>query len=140
MKTLILYLILVGLPALGVSQIIRVGERIKPPVSLSGSWRLVATPDPICNRSGPDTLSLHVSQSGPALDIRFTRGVHLEGKMEGDGFQAAGRTRVRMRGEVIRDSSEYQLRGTISGAPCPKATDTRMVGLRIHHAGRASGD
>jgi hypothetical protein len=131
MKSFFLYLILVGLPVLGVSAVIRAGQEIEPPASFGGGWEIEVWPDSTCHKAQfPDTLSLTIEQSGPALTLRFSKGVEIVGRVSGQGFTAAGKHRVRLRAELMADSVARRIRGTIVGAPCPEATQTAILGTR----------
>ena len=138
-KTVLIYLLLVGIPVIGVSLVLKAGKDLKPPVSFSGSWEIEAWPDSVCSSSADrDTLGMYVEQSGPQLAVRFNKGIQLVGRVEGDEFRAWGENRVRVQGRRVRDSAGYRFQGVILGAPCPGATRTVITGTRLHPAGRAT--
>jgi hypothetical protein len=139
-RSVVLYIILVGIPVLGVSTILRIGRDLRPPVSFSGSWRVEAWPDSACLiTSDPDTLQLVVEQSGPLLEIRFSRGTRMVGRVEGDSFTAAGRNRVRMTVKRVPDLGPNHFAGLVSGAPCIAAKRTRLRGTRDQLPAALSG-
>lgn len=132
MKSVLLYLLLVGLPVLGVSAVLQAGRKLTPPVSFSGSWRVEAWPDSACLiTDDPDTLQVVVEQSGPAVRIIFSRGTLLVGKVKGDSFSAAGRNRVRLHGHRSRELGPNHFSGIVIGAPCVAATRTRIRATRL---------
>lgn len=92
MRFVTLYLVLVGLPVLGVLGILRAGQELTAPRSVSGTW--VAEPsfgaEPVgacwLSRLGADRLTMMVSQSGPNLDaaLQGQRPISLQGTIQRD--------------------------------------------------------
>lgn len=91
MKTLLLYVLLAGLPLVGVVVILRVGGGLVPPRGVGGLWLLQrdsAQAAPTCVRwpSDEDGRVLEISQSGPRLVIAFgdesLRGRIRDGEIE----------------------------------------------------------
>src|SRR6267378_4265967 len=77
MRAVLLYLVLVGLPVLGIFGLLRVGQTLSAPISLAGRWNAqlsVASPlgssvgDPLIH-PGPTVLS--ITQSGPQVFLTF---------------------------------------------------------------------
>jgi len=99
MRSVFLYVVLVGLPILGVVAVLRVGERLTPPRSVGGDWTVEA-PDlsagisdcrPSWWNAGP--LVMVIAQSGPDLVVTFpaTPDWTLSGTIRGDTLTAATR-------------------------------------------------
>jgi hypothetical protein len=124
-----LYLILVGLPALGTSLVLRAGKSLRAPASFAGSWQVEATPESACRRA----LQLTIEQSGPVLEVRTPEGNRLLGQVRNDSFEVAGSDgrRIRARQRPARPVSEWE--GLAKGLPCdsPGALPVRAtrVGL-----------
>jgi hypothetical protein len=132
MRTLFIYLTLVGLPGLGILGVLRAGDGLNPPASVGGSWsvELGGPGDASCAGqllgSGPRVMS--VSQSGTQLVLSLggEGGARLSGEIErGDvsaessaprGDEAGGRAPVRLRAAL--DGRE-RLRGSLFFEKCP---------------------
>lgn len=98
MKTLLVYLFLVGTPLVGVFVILEYGEKLSAPPAVEGVWELdagfveqaAAACMPLRFREAPAVLT--VSQSGQYLVLRFndTGATSLSGKLEGTAVTAQG--------------------------------------------------
>ncbi len=99
MKTVLIYLLLVGAPLLGLLGILRAGERIVPPRHVGGEWVLepafaaalrAACPDLGFPAAGP---ALAVSQSGTraVLTLGDTAATTLDARLDGESLAAATR-------------------------------------------------
>lgn len=133
-RSVILYLVLVGLPAIGLSAVLNIGRQLVPPASFGGSWRVEAWPDSVCLDANPDTLQLFIEQSGPSLKIKTHRGPLFTGLVEGEGFFARGPNRRIMRGTRIpaeSDTGATVFDGMVTGAPCDQAVNTRIRATRL---------
>ncbi|MEO8295120.1 MAG: hypothetical protein ABI613_06345 [Gemmatimonadota bacterium] len=138
MKVMLLYLVLVGLPILGVSMIVKAGGRIVPPISVGGIWRLAAVQDSSCRGMPfPDTLVMTVAQSGPELIVHLNaRARPLIGSVDGPVIQVSDGD-LRVRGSLGPDTSMHEIKGTISGLPCKDGTTAGFTGRRTHSAAAA---
>jgi hypothetical protein len=73
LRSVLLYILLVGLPFLGIVEILRVGENLKSPIFLGGTWSLQVSREAAAIRSCGDMpirfdgATLTVSQSGSSL-------------------------------------------------------------------------
>jgi hypothetical protein len=71
------YILLVGLPLLGLAAVLRVGRSISPPISIDGNWRIEADASRLSTQPCGKTLSsfangsLGISQSGKTLVLTF---------------------------------------------------------------------
>jgi hypothetical protein len=97
MKSVLLYLVLVGTPLLGLLGIIEAGERLTPPQSVGGDWQLAdesaralagwCAAGPVARP--PTTLT--VSQSGTYLELAFDGRPKrsLSARLDGDAITGA---------------------------------------------------
>lgn len=99
MRWVLLYLSMVGVPLLALLAILRVGERIVPPVALGGEWQVEFERVP----SGAEcaafefagTTVLRIAQSGTYLTLRFgePRRTTLKGRLAGRALEGWARIR-----------------------------------------------
>ena len=113
MKSLLLYLVLVGLPLAGLFGILRLGSRLEAPPAIGGAWAVTAAP----GAALPD--SLHLSQSGVHLSVT-AGGAKLSGRLEGGALSAAapagaGPCAASLRARV--EASAGRMAGTLSLPP-----------------------
>jgi hypothetical protein len=91
-RPLVLYPVLVGVPALGVLAVLRVGARLEAPPSVGGAWSVEAAAravDPACAaRLAP--AALRVTQSGTHLSLAWggPRAATLRGTLDGAALSA----------------------------------------------------
>jgi hypothetical protein len=138
MKTIAIYVLLVGAPLLGLLGILRAGERIVPPHHVGGEWELdpafaaalrAACPDVVFPAAGP---ALDVSQSGTraVLTLNDTAGAVLDARLDGVALSAAsdraspacGGRGLRLAATLRPDPRAPELRGTATvpgSAPVP---------------------
>jgi len=71
MKSVLNYLILVGLPVCGVLLILRAGQSLKAPSSIGGAWAVEVSAPLGCGASamGSEPPVLIIAQSGPHLNL-----------------------------------------------------------------------
>lgn len=79
MRSAILYVVLVGVPTLGVLATLRAGERVDAPVHIGGTWRVVAG-DGCAVRPGDE---IEVVQSGEYLSVAWPDGARARGTFRG---------------------------------------------------------
>jgi hypothetical protein len=137
-KALALYLVLVGIPVLGVSTIVRMGEKITPPVSVGGIWRAQARPDSSCqDEPFPDSLVMNVAQSGPQLIVHLNaRTRPLIGAVDDTIVQVADGNLI-VRGVLSSDTSRHVMIGEITGLPCASGLPAVFTAQRTHSAAAA---
>lgn len=137
MKTIAIYVLLVGAPLLGLLGILRAGERIVPPHHVGGEWAIdpafaaalrAACPDVAFPAAGP---ALGVSQSGTraVLTLNDTATTTLDARLEGESLTAIADERSTACGGALRlaatlrpDPRGPELSGTVSvpgSAPVP---------------------
>jgi hypothetical protein len=99
MKVFLQYILMVGIPVIGVLGLLQVGGNLKAPVSVGGVWALNVAPQPAAGEVCEGVLvwaeppALTISQSGPNLVLTFndTDKTRLEGKVAGAALSGATR-------------------------------------------------
>ncbi|HMG74276.1 MAG TPA: hypothetical protein VK582_12310 [Pyrinomonadaceae bacterium] len=157
MKPILLYLILVGLPILGIFGLLRAGQKLSAPISLSGTWStqldLESLPcssvrDP---RIHPGLTTLSITQSGPHVFLTFDniRKTTLTGNVQdlmiyasfipegADQASTSGSvpTAIYFHGTVDRQTAPNRLLGVLSFNCGPVQTEVPLTALR-HGEGR----
>jgi hypothetical protein len=98
MRIILHYLVLVGVPVLGVLGLLQVGERLTAPVSVGGTWSAEideqTVDDPACGglSSWSEPVILTISQSGPnlLLTINNQEKISMAGQIKGMKISARG--------------------------------------------------
>ena len=118
MKALLQYLVLVGIPVLGVLGILELGQGLTAPRAVSGIWQItpkastsLACPTPAEVMKKP---TLVVEQSGPRLVFEVGN-LTIHGLIEGRTVQAESE-RMNMAAQL---EASGVLRGTLSFPSCP---------------------
>ena len=84
MKTVILYIIFVGILFIGLLAVLKIGEKLKAPENVSGDWKIAGTfEDSIQNSCTPvffklKNPELFIEQSGIHLTITFNDAARIE--------------------------------------------------------------
>lgn len=87
MKSLFLYLLLVGLPVAGVLGILHVGRGLQAPPAVGGAWRIEsASPS-----DGGSAAVIVLAQSGEHVEVAVDGGPRLRGRVRGDSVLAYAR-------------------------------------------------
>jgi len=141
-KLLIIYFFLVGIPLVGLLAILRAGERLTPPLSVGGSWKLEADFSSLANKACRELLSnvgqpfLSISQSGQSvvLTLNNAQRTTLPGNLLNASLTAAASPAtdpassstecvdpqaIRLHAEIAKEADERILIGTLSIAGCP---------------------
>jgi hypothetical protein len=91
------YILLVGLPIVGLLGVLRSGRKLTPPISVDGLWHLQADPDRLASlpcgnalASSPDT-ALAISQSGKNFTLTLANGPKStsSGELDGTALKAS---------------------------------------------------
>ncbi len=144
MKAVLLYIALVALPLLGILGILQLGDGLNAPPDLAGRWTLRAVSAPELEQGctllplEADSLSMHISQSGQYLRLRFEgaeetvlRGTWRDGVLVVEheitaGASAEGAcdeaTTATLRARLDQEAGRAKLRGvwTTSCDACPE--------------------
>ena len=154
MKSIILYLLFVGIPVLMVIGVLQLGSSLKPPISVGGVWN-VEVPAQTANLCGitafhSDQPALTISQSGSNLQLTFNdeAKTSLSGVLEdtnvtaGDRSHATITARVSnsqeptlLRANVDRTSMPNRLRAELSAAGCPSGAVVSFNATRQPRSG-----
>ncbi len=127
MKSALLYLVLVGLPVLGVVGILRLGESIEPPPSVGGVWRVAGG----ASCAVPEG-AFEIEQSGVFLHVLFPGRPAVPARLRAGAFAGAGGARARIApgcaSEPVRIEARTVAAGRLEGrigtpgcAGCPVA-------------------
>lgn len=144
MRSILLYLAMVGLPLLGLLAILEAGERIVPPRSIGGAWRLEEPLDPAalpCGETGRagGTAELRVSQSGPRAEVGLGHPLPrvIPVTLRGDTLAGAAafppHARCSAAGVVFRarlEPDRDRMRGTLSWTGCAACPSVGFVAER----------
>jgi hypothetical protein len=132
MKSFLIYLILVGIPVVGVIGVLRAGRHITPAPYVGGTWKVTVSPDSLCpSATAGDTVVLTVSQSGPHITatLKTPQEIKLSGRAYGAQFRVSGSDQVQLHAAVKR--GENRMRGILVGYPCAAARRTLLRGNRV---------
>src|SRR5687767_11211850 len=131
MRSLMLYVALVGGPLLVLLAIFQAGDGLVPPRSVGGSWDLAAPivgPIAACAGAGPSgAADVRIIQSGVWLVVRLGADDGLQLAAELDGAQLTGRAATRaapgcpggrLELRAILDADAARISGTLALADC----------------------
>ena len=147
MRSVLLYLVLVGPPLLGLLAILQAGGRIVPPRSVGGDWELDSTSvdgaAASCLGLEPEDgpLVVHVSQSGTRAEVTFRSAspIHVSAALHGDSLIGRGRQgsasacragTVGLRARVQGATGREWLRGVLTAGSCTACPVASFVALR----------
>jgi hypothetical protein len=158
-RSLLLYLALVGLPLAGLAGILHAGRGLHAPPAIGGAWRVDAlsieqpAPSWAAQAMGAGRV-LEVSQSGVHLSVTTAGGVRMSGRLAGDTLvtalapargPAAG-CDARTGGMLLAARLEpgggaMRMRGTLSVLSVPGSRACPVAGFRATRvaAGRGRG-
>lgn len=141
MKSVVIYLILVGIPIAGVIGVLQAGRDITPPPYVGGTWAVTFVPDTTCHTVAPgDSVTMVVMQSGSHVVVTSANPMlpRLRGLANGQYFRvASGSDSVHMHGAIKR--GEDRMRGFLAGFPCAAAQRTIFRGTRVAAPGAVGG-
>lgn len=134
LKSLAIYLFLVGVPVVGLAAILRAGVRLHAPPAIAGEWRVEGT-EPGSART------LVISQSGQHVEVEIAS-YSLRGLFSGDTLTAERRisrlispgscfraTDVRLRARIDTAARPMRLRGVLQ-ANAPGCAPVPVTALR----------
>lgn len=149
MRAIILYMLLVGLPLAGIAQVIYMGQSLKGPASVGGSWLLdqrIHTQPCAKALMLSSNAKLTIMQSGPYLNIRLdekenTFSGHLGGVTisgHGDNFirpQASGKDcngygGIDLTATIVKEQGEERLFGFLKVNNCEPCEPIQFSAVR----------
>lgn len=151
MKAVLLYLVLVGAPVAGIFVIVRLGQDLKPPMSVGGVWNLELSPraadDLPCNdfTVSSNLLILKVAQSGPHLVLTLNNqgatrlsGEINRGTLTARSLEKIGATpgapnapsAIHLQADVDRKPGLDRLWGTLTVAGCAAGGQLQFTAIR----------
>jgi len=158
-RFLIAYVLLVGLPLVGLAGVLRTGQRVSAPISVDGVWKLDLEGNPLA--SGPcgkplaslQASSMTISQSGKSLVITLDTAAKspASGSLEGSAFSgyvplnidAAANDPACARNSVLALTANVDpkteprsMTGTIAVTGCSSCTPIRYRAIRENRSKR----
>jgi hypothetical protein len=123
------YIVLVGLPILGLFGVLRKGRSLTPPLSVDGSWKV--QPDslaslPCGNSSQPSNVNLAIAQSGQTftMDLGGAQKSPIFGALEGTTLKATGPSSAWPGDNSCASGHDFSLIATVD----PKANPRALAG------------
>lgn len=141
-KSVMLYLVLVGTPLIGLLGIIEAGEKITPPRSVGGVWELVGDTGTeladsclAADFTRPPS-GLAVSQSGPYLELSFdgrpklALAATLAGAEVTGSFALRGGAECSLSARITTEPTGDRMTVTLTEKSCPRCAATRFDAIR----------
>jgi hypothetical protein len=159
-KVILLYIALVGLPLIGVAGVLQLGQHLRPPVSVSGTWGVQISSQPAhsteCKtfQAGFDRMLLDISQSGQWLVVAVgnadkAMAAELIGEIDRQTIIAEARAGARLepsaafatglQAKLDRQSGADRLLGVLRLACCRPHAEVTFVASRQHKDHKVSG-
>ena len=161
MKPVLLYLVLVGIPILGILGLLQVGQTLSAPISVAGTWNAqLSLPSQLDSAAGdplihPGPTLLNISQSGPDLLIAFdddqkttlvghVRDMTIDASFFRDGRAATNSTSSATRtidfhARVDRQTEPDRLVGVLIFEDGPSRTEVPLTATRHGEVRKATG-
>lgn len=127
MRSILVYLVLVGLPVLGVAAVLRAGRELRAAPFVGGRWRVELLPDPACGVPSSDSAHLEIVQTGRRVELVVDgpAATRLHGQADGRTIRAAQGDSIHLHATVADAGA---IEGIVAGYPCPAARRTRIQG------------
>jgi len=135
LKSVALYVLLVGLPLCGLFAILDWGQSLEPPRAVAGDWRLTSDEPASCDPLGAGAV-LRVEQSGRFLRVRLDDGPAHPAGLDGQSV----RTRVRVRAgdcsgheatiHAVLSDDDQALVGSVEAHGCRACPMSEIVARR----------
>ena len=148
MRSVLLYLLLVGAPAALLLAILNAGRGLQAPPSVGGGWGLESAGAP----AGTGPVRLDVTQSGEHVEVRIDSAVSLRGRLRGDSIVAladasragdgAGCAPARatgFRARVDGGAGAARMTGTLAYADPRRCPSIRVTAARLPRPARGGG-
>lgn len=143
MRLPLLYLLLIGMPVLGILGLLRLGRDLTPPLSVRGSWVAQldrrALGEMRCDEAlGCDQTILTISQSGTHLLITLNdkRATTFDGQIQEAAVIAEARSplataAIHLQAEVDRQTDPQRLQGVFILQGSPSSIQVPFVATRL---------
>src|SRR5262245_47833695 len=125
MRSVLLYISMVGLPIVGMIGALHLGRGLAAPASVAGVWRVELDGPQPCNEApAPEPLALQIIQSGRriAISIGDEKKVAAVGELREATLTAAGDS-LQVKASLHREGDRTRLQGFISLRACGKPTE-----------------
>ena len=159
MRAVLLYLVLVGLPVLGICGLLRVGQTLSAPISLAGRWNAqLSVASPLGSSVGgplihPGPTVLSISQSGSQVFLTFDdiQKTTLIGNIQDLTIDASfipesatdtsgsATTTIYFQGRIDRQTEPNRLLGVLKFDRGPVRTELPLTALRQVRASKSAG-
>jgi hypothetical protein len=134
-KLFISYLLLVGIPILGVFGLLRLGANLAAPVAVAGEWLLAEAPYSGCMSDlvWEQPPKMAIAQSGRLLVVSLNDANHsvLTGKLDGLAISAESGSRLWLRAAVDKSADPYQMQVELTVSGCPEAVQWSATRLPV---------
>jgi hypothetical protein len=121
-KLFISYLLLVGVPILGVLGLLRLGANLAAPVAVAGDWLLVEAPYSSCMNGlvWDQPSKMAIAQSGRLLVVSLSDANHsvLTGKLDGLAITAESDRGLRLSAAVDKNEDPYRMEVELTVSDC----------------------
>ena len=145
MKIVFLYLVLVGVPVVGIYAIVSLGQDLQPPMSVSGEWNVELTPRTadvlLCKGFSSESLILKITQTGRhlALTLNDPSATRLSGEVNLETLTARSLEQIeptpgapgmtspiQLHANIYRQPGLDRLSGTFTFGNCPELLFTAV--------------
>ena len=124
MRMVLLYLFLIGAPALGVLGLLRMGRDLTPPISIKGTWITEIVPQASGEQPCEEALrfnhkTLTILQSGLYLLLKFDdeKGTTLDGQIQNATVTAEARHRSAAAASAQTDAAAISIEANLDRQP-----------------------
>ena len=160
-RPVLLYLVLVGIPILGILGLLQFGQTLSAPISVAGTWNAqLSLPDQLDSAAGdplihPGPTLLNISQSGPHLFIAFNddqktilvgnvkdmtidASVFRDGRAPTNSLSSAT-IKIDFHGKVERQTERDRLVGVLIFEDGPSRTEVPLTAVRQGEVRKTTG-
>jgi hypothetical protein len=142
MRSIALYIVLVGTPVLGILGVLHVGQSLTPPIALHGVWNITLDPqyttDPACITplDVAEQRVLTVVQSGSHLVLTFNdaNATTLSGIIEGQTIIAHTAGTIILHANANQKKVPDQLQGNFTFLACRSRMAVHFIAIPQHAA------
>jgi hypothetical protein len=143
---MVAYILLVGLPLLGLAGVLKAGRALQAPISVDGTWTVETNTATLCGQSLQKS-ALTVSQSGKGLVVSLNDGLNSTGTgtLAGTTMDATfpfsataaehcgSDARLALNAAIDPKAEPLTMLGTISVPGCPSCPEVSYRAVRQTH-------